>query len=169
MEGCHAEGRDGVVLTPRRGGIKRQGSLTRKIMCLSLRSDGAAMRHILHTISPTAKRRHLRSHMTLQEVRLWARLQKRGLVGYKFRRQHQIGPYIVDFYCPRLKLAIELDGGYHFELEQRAYDRERQRYIESLGVKVVRYTNADVDSDIDAVLEDLTRKMRRRSEMPPRS
>lgn len=107
--------------------------------------------------------------MTLQEVRLRVRLKQRGVFGYKFRRQHGIGPYIVDFYCPNLRLAIELDGGHHFEPKQRAYDRERQRYIESLGVKVVRYTNADIDSDIDAVLEDLARKMKRRqSQMPPR-
>ncbi len=126
------------------------------------------MRHAFYAISPTSKRRDLRSHMTLPEVRLWVRLKQRGLLGYKFRRQHPIGPYIVDFYCPKLRLAIELDGGHHFEPEQRAYDRLRQRFIKNAGVLVIRYTNADINTDINAVIEDLAGKMRRRAFRLPR-
>lgn len=110
----------------------------------------------------TRRSRELRSRMTVQEVRLWVRLQRRGLSGYKFRRQQPIGPYIVDFYCAELQFAIELDGGHHFEAEQREYDKHRDQYIRAQGVIVIRYPNSDVDEDIDAVLEDLLQRVRRR-------
>lgn len=127
------------------------------------------MRHTFDTITPTSKRRDLRSHMTVQEVRLWIRLKQRGILGYKFRRQHPIGPYITDFYCPKLRLAIELDGGHHFETQHYTYDRERQKFIEAGGVMVVRYPNSDVDDDIDVVLENLMKRIRRRTRiLPPR-
>ncbi|MBI4426684.1 MAG: endonuclease domain-containing protein [Candidatus Kerfeldbacteria bacterium] len=106
--------------------------------------------------------------MTVQEVRLWVRLQRRGLAGYKFRRQQPIGPYIVDFYCVKLQLAIELDGGHHFGPEQRQYDTVRDQFLRSQYILVIRYPNSDVDEDIDAVLEDLLRRVRRRALRLPR-
>ncbi|MBI4426683.1 MAG: endonuclease domain-containing protein [Candidatus Kerfeldbacteria bacterium] len=126
------------------------------------------MRHISDIPPPTLRSRDLRRHMTEQEVRLWVRLKQRGLLGYKFRRQQPIGRYYVDFYCPELKLAIELDGGHHFEPNQRAYDLVRQRSIESLGIKVVRYTNSDINQGIDVMLEDLAHRLRRRAFRLPR-
>jgi len=75
----------------------------------------------------------LRGNMTPAEARLWNALKKRKLGGRKFRRQHSIGPYIVDFYCPREKLPIELDGAVHNDLLRASYDAKRQDYIASLG------------------------------------
>lgn len=123
------------------------------------------MRHC----STTYRRRELRSHMTVHEIRFWFRLKQRGLLGYKFRRQHPVGSYIVDFYCPELMLAIELDGGHHFEKIQHENDLVRQHFIEKQGIMVVRYPNSEINDDIDIVFEDLARRIRgRRSEMPRR-
>ncbi len=116
----------------------------------------------------TQRSRDLRRRMTVQEIKLWVRLKHRNFFGYKFRRQQPIGPYYVDFFCLELSLAIELDGGHHFEPNQRAYDLERQRYIESLGIKVVRYSNVNINDDIGAVLENLLQHVRRRAlRLPP--
>ena len=90
------------------------------------------MTQIFNRSSDTEKRRRLRREGPLAEQRLWLRLRNRQLMGYRFRRQYGIGPYVLDFYCPGLKLAIEVDGDSHFEAGE--YDRERQRYIESLGI-----------------------------------
>ena len=105
------------------------------------------------------KRKKLRHRMTEAEVFLWSRIKNKQLAGYKFRRQHSVGGYIVDFYCPKLKLAIELDGGYHNQEEQIIYDEERTKYLNSLNIKVVRYWNHEVLKGIDDVLEDLENKI----------
>ncbi|MGH8474006.1 MAG: endonuclease domain-containing protein, partial [Gammaproteobacteria bacterium] len=75
----------------------------------------------------------------------------RQLMDYRFRRQYGVGPYVLDFYCPELKLAIEVDGDNHFEAGAGEYDRERQRYIESLGIRVLRFTNREVFERLDDV------------------
>jgi very-short-patch-repair endonuclease len=103
-------------------------------------------------------KRRLRSQMTPAEVRLWSALRLRQFHRLKFRRQHGIGPYIVDFYCPARSLVIEVDGDTHAEAAQIAADRERDTYLQSLGVRVVRYTNDDVLHNLDGVIEDLRRK-----------
>ena len=99
-------------------------------------------------------RRKLRSQMTKAEIILWYKI-KQNQLGCKFRRQHGIGKYIVDFYCPELKLIIEIDGDVHFYEENMAADREREEYFKNLGLKVVRYTNLDIFQNIDSVLADL--------------
>ncbi|MDD5290435.1 MAG: endonuclease domain-containing protein, partial [Patescibacteria group bacterium] len=83
-------------------------------------------------------RKILRKEMPKGEVVLWTRL-KGNQTGYKFRRQHSIGRYVVDFYCPELHLAIEVDGRTHDYHDQIIYDKERQKYIEALGIKVMRF------------------------------
>ena len=85
-----------------------------------------------------------------------ARLRNRQLVGMKFRRQHPIGPYIVDFYCHEARLAIELDGSGHQDEDQADYDRIRSTELESKGVKVMRFWNQDVTDNLDGVLEAIT-------------
>lgn len=96
--------------------------------------------------------RELRQEMTPAEIRLWQALRGNALEGAYFRRQHAIGPYILDFYCAKSKLAIEVDGGSHLEQEQ--YDAERTRWLESeKGMRVLRFTNQDVLRDLDAVIE----------------
>ena len=100
-------------------------------------------------------RRSLRSHMPQAEVILWSKLQRRQLGGYKFRRQYGVGKYIVDFYCPKLKLAIEIDGPSHFVEGAKARDEFRQKYIEGFGIRVVRFTNEDVRRNLYGVLARL--------------
>ena len=104
-------------------------------------------------------RKKLRHNMTDAEILLWSRIQNKQLCGYKFRRQHSIGGYIVDFYCPKLKLAIELDGGQHNQEENIIYDEERTRYLNSLNIKVIRYWNYEVLESINDVLDDIVNKM----------
>jgi very-short-patch-repair endonuclease len=73
--------------------------------------------------------------MTEPEIILWSRLKNRQMLGYKFRRQVSVGPFVIDFYCPEKKLAIEVDGGSHFVEEAEAYDGERQSVIEQFGIR----------------------------------
>ena len=100
-------------------------------------------------------RRNLRANLTPAEIRLWKCLQNKQLDGRKFRRQHSVGNYIVDFYCPEERIAIELDGNVHFNPVNEQYDRQRDENIESLGIKVVRFSNSDVFERIDNVLNEI--------------
>lgn len=108
---------------------------------------------IFNRTSERVKRKALRKAMPKAEVILWAHLKNKQLHGYKFRRQYSVGPYIVDFYCPRLKLAIEIDGPTHFTKQAKRYDLQRQRYIESFGIRFLRVTNLDVYENIEGVIE----------------
>lgn len=100
-------------------------------------------------------RRNLRSNLTPAEIRLWKCLQNKNLDGRKFRRQHSIGNYIVDFYCPEHRLVIELDGDVHFNPVNEQYDLIRDDYIKSLGIVVLRFKNGDVFEKIDNVLNEI--------------
>lgn len=92
--------------------------------------------------------RHLRRNMTDAEREIWHHLRNRAFMGYKFRRQHPVGPYIVDFACPARRLVVELDGGQHDE----AADAARTRYLERCGHRVLRFWNNDVFERQDTVL-----------------
>jgi len=96
--------------------------------------------------------RALRREMTDAESKLWYHLRAHGLAGFKFRRQHPFGPYVLDFYCPIARLVIELDGGQHFEPETLVRDAERTRYLEESGLRVLRFTNFEALSETDATL-----------------
>lgn len=102
-------------------------------------------------------RRQLRANATLPERLLWNELKHRSF-GYKFRRQHSVGRYILDFYCPVLKLAIEVDGAHHYEPEQFQYDLVRTAYLESLGLTVVRYSATEVLNNLDGVVEGILQR-----------
>lgn len=93
----------------------------------------------------------LRDNMTDTEKLLWEKLRLKPL-GFKFRRQHPISHYILDFYCHKLKLSIEIDGGYHLPKEQQLKDKERTETINELGIKEVRFTNSQVTNDIENVM-----------------
>ena len=99
-----------------------------------------------------ARRKQLRNHGTAAEAVLWTRLKKRQLYGRKFRRQHSVGPFIVDFYCPAERLALELDGAIHDDPEQARYDHERTRFLNQMGIRVIRIKNRAVFSSIEMVL-----------------
>ena len=105
-------------------------------------------------------RKKLRKNLTPAEAVLWTALQKKQLEGRKFRRQHSIGNYIVDFYCPAEKLVVELDGSEHFTPEGEDNDIERDEYLNNLGIKVLRYENGEVFNHVEAVLEDIKANFR---------
>jgi ATP-dependent helicase HrpA/adenine-specific DNA-methyltransferase len=88
--------------------------------------------------------RELRSRLTDAEKLLWHILRDRRFCGYKFRRQHPVSRFILDFYCYEEKLAVELDGGVHCSDEQLAYDAERTKELEGAGIRVLRFWNNDV-------------------------
>lgn len=103
-------------------------------------------------------RRNLRNHATLGERRLWFWLRGRQLDGWKFRRQFGIRHWVVDFYCPALKLAIEVDGLPHQQYaEQRVHDQERQERLQGLGIHILRFTDSEVLGNCDAVLAEIRR------------
>jgi very-short-patch-repair endonuclease len=93
----------------------------------------------------------LRKNPTDAERKLWAYLRLRQLGGYKFRRQHPIGPYIVDFICIQRKLIIEVDGGQHDE--SKSYHLKRDRWLEKKGFRVLRIWNNEVLTNIENVME----------------
>jgi very-short-patch-repair endonuclease len=99
--------------------------------------------------------RELRKNATDAENKLWSRLRDRQLCNFKFRRQHTIGSYIVDFYCHEAMLVVELDGGQHAEAFQSDYDAERSLVLESKGIKVLRFWNNDVMRNIEGILEEI--------------
>lgn len=107
------------------------------------------MRSIHNTLANKEIRRKLRNNATLHERILWSRLKSKQL-GYKFRRQHSIGKYIVDFYCPSKRLIIELDGSQHIDNKQR--DEERDSYLSNLNYSVLRFYNSDVNNNIEGVV-----------------
>lgn len=100
----------------------------------------------------------MRSNATNAEHLMWQVLRAKRFMNLKFRRQHVIVPYIVDFYCHELGLVIELDGSQHGTDDAIAYDAERTKFLEALDLSVVRYWNYDVLSRTDMVLEDLWQK-----------
>jgi len=100
-------------------------------------------RHFNKT-SEKEKRRHLRRKQTLAEEIVWQNVRNRKMLGYKFRRQYSVDYFVIDFYCPELKLALEIDGSVHNSEEAKKYDREREKYIEQFGIKFLRITNAEV-------------------------
>ena len=102
-------------------------------------------------------RRRLRNDMPPSEILLWSKLRGKQLLGMKFRRQYSVGPYCIDFFCSEISLAVELDGDSHFTDEAKRYDQERQRWIESFGIRFLRFTNTDVHENLEGVLHVIAR------------
>src|SRR5699024_5247830 len=100
-------------------------------------------------------RKHLRNNMTETEIRLWSKLKGKQVLGYKVRRQYGIGNYIVDFYCPLLKLAIEVDGDSHYSPEGKKHDKKRDTYIQEQGIEIIRVTSSAIYNNLDGVVEYL--------------
>jgi very-short-patch-repair endonuclease len=103
--------------------------------------------------------RQLRNNMTDAERYLWAKIRMRQLKGYQFYRQKPIGDYIIDFFCPRAKLVVEVDGSQHFSDETTEYDRIRDEYMRSLGLKVLRFTNTEVMTNIEGVIKRIEKEI----------
>ncbi len=98
----------------------------------------------------------MRKQPTVAEKVLWNRLRNRQLKGLKFRRQHPIDRFIVDFYCREAGLVIEVDGSVHDSLEAREYDEARQKFLEQRGLTVMRFCNAQVVNDTNTVLASIS-------------
>ena len=105
-------------------------------------------------------RKQLRNNLTPAEAALWNFL-KGGKLGKKFRRQHSVGSYVLDFYCPEEKLAIELDGQYHFTSAGFEYDEERTSYLSQQGIRVLRFENDEVFKATEAVIEAIKSELKK--------
>ncbi|GAB6111929.1 endonuclease domain-containing protein [Desulfomicrobium salsuginis] len=102
-------------------------------------------------------RRELRKHLTPAEAKLWTHIKSSQLEGRKFRRQHSVGRYILDFYCPQERLAVELDGEVHSFVSAQERDLERDIFLNTQGIKVLRFENKVVFQDVEAVLIEIQR------------
>lgn len=127
-------GEGGIVPSPalREGARERAAPLARKRITLQ-------------------RAKKLRSDQTDAEAKLWYHLRAHRFLGIKFKRQKPVGPYIVDFICDEHRLVIELDGGQH--IERQSYDERRSQFLNSQGLRILRFWNDDVLRDTDAVLE----------------
>jgi very-short-patch-repair endonuclease len=110
------------------------------------------MRYIWNDPVLKGRRQELRRNQTEAEKALWKRLRAKQLNGMKFFRQYSVGPYILDFYCPIMKLAIEIDGGQHSYDENRDRDHVRTDYLNRESIHVIRFWNHEVLQHIEAVV-----------------
>src|SRR5437867_9586431 len=101
--------------------------------------------------------RELREQQTPAEALLWQLLRNRQLIGFKFRRQHQFGDYIADFYCHEARLVVECDGSVHDPNEQWYHDQNRDAYMIAQGLHVLRFTNEQILNETEKVLEEILR------------
>jgi very-short-patch-repair endonuclease len=102
--------------------------------------------------------RSLRSNMTDAEKLLWSKIRRKQLKGLQFYRQKIIGNYIADFYCPKLKPVIEVDGGQHYSAEGRENDRVRDNYMTGAGITVIRFSDRDVLKNLEGILEEIWKR-----------
>lgn len=86
---------------------------------------------------------------------LWSKLKGKQIAGYKVRRQYGVGNYIVDFYCPKLKLAIEVDGDSHYTQEGKEHDKKRDSFIQDQGIELIRIPTSEVYKNLDGVMQYL--------------
>jgi len=114
------------------------------------------------SVSTFQKARQLRNKMTPEETILWERLKGKQLCGVRFRRQHPIYTFIADFYCHEAKLVVELDGKIH--LKTVGEDKERTRIMNDFNIKVIRFKNEEILSDIEKVIKQLTYSVKNRLE-----
>ena len=111
------------------------------------------------TRTKTALARALRRDATPAEQRLWFHLRGGQVNGFAFRRQHPVGPYVLDFYCATAKLAIELDGDRHGSQAGLAYDGARTRFLNKRGITVLRFPNHELSCNLPGVLDGIVRAL----------
>ncbi len=119
-------------------------------------------------MSPAARARRLRRRQTDAEAALWTRLRDRQCMGLKFRRQHPLGRYIVDFFCIERGLVVELDGGQHASPAHRESDRQRDEWLARHGHRVLRIWTHHVREDMEAVLTQISQAARQDRAAPER-
>lgn len=120
------------------------------------------LKHRIHPII-LSRAREMRHPQTPAEATIWRNLRNRNLK-YKFRRQHPIDNFIIDFYCAEAKLLIEIDGESHLQKEQMEYDTARTEHLEEIGYKVIRFTNNNVRYSIHAVIDEIIKVVKDRVE-----
>ncbi len=130
------------------------------------------MKHLCNDLTTTDNRRSLRKTQTDAEQKVWSILRNRQMDDIKFYRQYSVGHYILDFYAPSIRFAIELDGGHHAEEIHKIHDTARSEYIKVQGVQVLRFWNNEVMKNMEGVWEEIheyTRncKLNRNSSLPP--
>jgi len=106
--------------------------------------------------------RNLRKNQTDAEKKLWSVIRNRQISGVKFRRQFPVGRYIVDFYCPQYRIGIEADGGHHYVEKGRKRDEGRTQVLNELGVELIRFSDHDILTNIDAVFEVIQKNIEMR-------
>jgi len=111
--------------------------------------------------------RELRKNMTDAERLLWSRVRRKQINDVQFYRQKPLGNYIVDFYCPAADLVVEVDGSQHYSDQGRAKDLERDNYLASLGLQVLRFSNIEVLQELEAVLQVIGEKTRHAGKESP--
>jgi very-short-patch-repair endonuclease len=121
--------------------------------------DSLIMVKIFNKNTVKDKRKSLRKQMPPAEVALWQVLRNKQANGHKFRRQYSVDRYILDFYCPSAKLAIEIDGDSHFNESAAQADKIRQKSIEELGIRFLRFTNLDIYENLDGVFETILKHL----------
>ena len=125
------------------------------------------MTKVFNRYSQKGLRNNLRNNLTYPEVVLWSKLKNRQVNNRKFRRQHGVGKYVVDFFCPELMLIIEIDGANHFfDAKSTVYDMERQKYLEAQNIKVLRFTNTAILDNLSEVLDIIYQEASNRSANP---
>jgi very-short-patch-repair endonuclease len=122
---------------------------------------------LINRSKQTLTRKYLRNNSTEAEQLLWSKLKGSQVLDFKFRRQQGVGSYILDFYCPEARLAIEIDGETHVRPDEIEYDKTRQHEIEELGIHFLRFTNRDVYNNLSGVLLMISEKLRALSKPTP--
>jgi len=105
------------------------------------------------------RRREFRKNQTPAEKLLWEHISKDKIFGLRFLRQYGAGPYILDFYCAKIRLGIEVDGEIHKREENKIYDKDREKYLEGVNISLIRFWNDDVLNNTTEVLKELRSKI----------
>ena len=122
------------------------------------------MPRIINNFKRKNIRKDLRKNQTPQEIILWSKLRD-NQTKHKWKRQVSIGPYIADFYCWKKLLVIEIDGSQH--LDNKEYDKDREKYFSYLGIKTIRFWNNEINTNIDGVMQTIIKKLERQPHPSP--
>ena len=118
-------------------------------------------KRIIYHYNPKFKirARKLRKNMTKAEKKLWSHIRKKQIKGIQFLRQRPIGNYVVDFYASEADFIVEVDGGQHYQDEEKEYNQRRDDYLQGLGLRICRYTNYEVLENVESVVEEIERNV----------